>query len=291
MCPNCQEEYQFVKSGFYIRKSDKKMIQRYKCKICKNRFSAQTNRIDYRHRKRAINQTVFRLLSKGMSQRGCAFTLGVQPSTIASRVERFGKVAKQNLENYRKQRAKCEIIIFDEMESFEHSKCKPTTMPIAVEEGSRIILALGVGKIAAKGHLSKIAKKKYGYRKCERDKKLTILMEDLKQCCKNDVLIKTDQSNHYPRKVNFHFPEAIHKTFKGRRGCVVGQGELKRGGFDPIFSLNHTCAMFRDNLKRLSRKTWCTTKKIDRLENLLYLYAWFHNLKIFNKNRPLLEVT
>jgi hypothetical protein len=57
----------------------------------------------------------------------------------------------------------------------------------------------------------------------------------------------------------------------------VGQGELKRGGFDPLFSLNHTAAMFRDRLKRLSRRTWCTTKRPDRLQLLLDLYAWYHN--------------
>ncbi len=34
-----------------------------------------------------------------------------------------------------------------------------------------------------------------------------------------------------------------HQRFKGRRGCIVGQGELKVGGFDPLFSLNHTYAM------------------------------------------------
>jgi hypothetical protein len=51
----------------------------------------------------------------------------------------------------------------------------------------------------------------------------------------------------------------------------VGQGELKRGGFDPLFSLNHTAAMFRDRLKRLSHRTWCTTKRPDRLQLLLDL--------------------
>src|SRR5690606_19374474 len=61
------------------------------------------------------------------------------------------------------------------------------------------------------------------------------------------------------------------------RACVVGQGEMKAGGFDPLFSLNHTCAMYRDNTKRLSRRSWCTTKRVDRLQCLLELYTVFHN--------------
>lgn len=60
----------------------------------------------------------------------------------------------------------------------------------------------------------------------------------------------------------------------------MGQGELKAGGFDPLFSLNHTCAMYRDNLTRMSRRTWCTTKGPDRLQSLVNLYVCAHNFMI-----------
>lgn len=68
-----------------------------------------------------------------------------------------------------------------------------------------------------------------------------------------------------------------HKRVKGRRGCVVGQGELKRGGRDPLFALNHTAAMLRANVNRLFRRTWCTTKRMDRLKAHLMIYIDFHN--------------
>ena len=60
-------------------------------------FSAQTHSFDYRLRKRRINQLVFRLLAKGLSQRGSAQVLGVNPKTIARRVIRFGDCAKKHL--------------------------------------------------------------------------------------------------------------------------------------------------------------------------------------------------
>ncbi|MFW7381958.1 MAG: hypothetical protein ACOH5I_24335 [Oligoflexus sp.] len=94
------------------------------------------------------------------------------------------------------------------------------------------------------------------------------------------VCIKSDESQHYPQPIKSFFPQARHQSYKGRRACVVGQGELKRGGFDPLFSLNHTYAMIRDNLKRLSRRTWATTKRPDRLQDLLFLYAYFHNERL-----------
>jgi len=58
---------------------------------------------------------------------------------------------------------------------------------------------------------------------------------------------------------------------------VAGQGELKKIGFDPLFSLNHTAAMIRDGVSRLVRKTWGNSKRMDRLEDHLFVYAHYHN--------------
>ena len=57
----------------------------------------------------------------------------------------------------------------------------------------------------------------------------------------------------------------------------MGQGELKKQGWDPIFNLNHTAAMFRANMSRLIRRTWCTTKKLSSLRDHLSLYTTYHN--------------
>jgi transposase-like protein len=286
MCPTCQSNNSLIKKGFYTRRSDQKRIQRYFCHKCRVRFSAQTHRIDYRHRKRSINQQVFRLLCKGVSQRACALIVDVRPPAIATRVNRFALVSKKNMQITNSREKKSHSILIDEMESFEHTKCKPLTIPIAVEDKTRRILALDVGQIAAKGHLAAISRKKYGYRKCERERVLTNVFSEITSYCAKDVVIKSDLSCHYPAKIKKFFPHATHLSFKGRRGAVVGQGELKRGGFDPLFSLNHTYAMIRDNLKRLTRRTWCTTKRPNILVKLIYIYSWFHNLRLLDPKRP-----
>ena len=76
------------------------------------------------------------------------------------------------------------------------------------------------------------------------------------------------------------FPGKTHFRHKGGRGCITGQGELKKLRFDPLFSLNHTCAMLRANINRLFRKTWCTTKKKEGLERHLAVYMDFHNTRL-----------
>jgi hypothetical protein len=57
----------------------------------------------------------------------------------------------------------------------------------------------------------------------------------------------------YPEQIRNKIPTASHVQVLSRRGAVVGQGELKRWGFDPIFSLNHMAAMFRANVNRLQQ--------------------------------------
>ena len=89
--------------------------------------------------------------------------------------------------------------------------------------------------------------------------------------------IKSDENPHYESDVKAFFPKCEYETHKGRRGSIVGQGELKKIRFDPLFSVNHTCAMLRANINRLFRRTWCTTKRIDRLSAHIAVYALYHN--------------
>jgi IS1 family transposase len=214
-----------------------------------------------------------------MSQRATALILGVKQKAIAIRLKRFAMVARKHITKTREQEDFNEVF-FDEMETFEHTKCKPVTIPLAVNPANRKILALGVGSIPAKGHLVEIAMKKYGPRQCQRKEKLSEMLSSIASISDKKIKFTTDESPFYPKLIKEIFPDATHESFKGRRGCVVGQGELKAGGHDPLFALNHTCAMLRDNVKRLARRTWCTTKKIYMLENILYIYAMFHNLVI-----------
>lgn len=87
----------------------------------------------------------------------------------------------------------------------------------------------------------------------------------------------SDEDPLYAALVRKHYPGARHQRYRGGRGCVTGQGELKKLRFDPLFALNHTCAMLRANINRLFRRTWCTTKKVACLEQHLAVYRDFHN--------------
>lgn len=169
---------------------------------------------------------------------------------------------------------------FDDLETFEHTKCKPLSVTLAVENKTRRILGFRVSRMPAKGLLAKVSRKKYGFRLDERKQAREGLFLELQRKVDKQAVIASDDNPHYPSSVRRYFKGASHRRCKGKRGCITGQGELKKVGFDPLFSLNHTFAMLRANVNRLIRKTWCTTKRPDRLALHIELYVWYHNHKI-----------
>lgn len=215
----------------------------------------------------------------GVSQRRAAKILRVNPKTIVRRFRFLANQARIEQENWIRtlEKAPLSSIQFDDLETSEHTKCKPLSVAVAVDSKNRKILSFQVSRMPAKGKLASIAQEKYGPRKDERPEGWDKLMESLKPLVTPDALFTSDDNPHYPKYVKKHHPNVTHKTVKGGRGAIVGQGELKKLKFDPIFSLNHTCAMLRANLNRLFRKTWCTTKTIRGLNDHISIYVMYHN--------------
>ncbi len=285
-CPRCRTKSpvgpKIVKAGRFYRTSDSRWIQRYRCTSCRKNFSKASFDLCFRQKKRRKNILVFRLLGSGVSMRECARLLKINPITV-ERKKKFLSVHATNwLIEFRKSKKVAELQ-FDDMETFEHSKCKPLSITLAVEKYTRLILGFEVAQMPAKGLLVRKALKKYGPRPDHRARSRRILFRALQPIIENSATIESDQNPHYEPLVREFFPQANHIAFKGKRGCVVGQGELKGPGFDPLFSLNHTCAMFRANMNRLFRRTWCTTKKIEGLREHLAIYAMRHNQRILEK--------
>ena len=266
--------------GFYYRKSDRKKVLRFFCKGCGKSFSQSTRSKCYRQKKRHLNHTIARLLVSGVSQREGARILKINRKTFVRKFIFMGALAKEKLIKTNRSQPKAIEIQFDDMETFEHTKCKPLSITLAVEEKTRRILHYEVAQMPAKGLLAEISRKKYGKRADHRNQARARLFKHLKPIVHVKAQIKTDENPHYHNDVKKHFPVSRHITYKGRKGAIVGQGELKKIGFDPLFDLNHTCATLRARMNRLFRRTWCTTKKPERLDLHLALTALHHNLQL-----------
>lgn len=291
-CPNkaCRQEKEspksgaLVRNGFFYRKSDRRRIRRFRCLSCRKSFSGATSDPCFGQKKRHLNGLLWKLLDSNVSMRRAARHLGIHRETVARKLV-FLSIQSQPeqarlIQNYIERNGKFTDLQFDELETIEHTKCKPISVPLVVDARTRLIIGIKTCSMPAKGPLAAISRKKYGKRPCHRRKTLRLLFQEIAPLVANDARFKSDSHPFYPDLVKQSFPEAQHVTVISRRGCVSGQGELKKIGHDPLFALNHSCAMLRANVCRLIRRTWCTTKRMDRLLAHLQIYIVSHNRHI-----------
>ena len=227
---------------------------------------------------------ILKLLSSGVSIRRTAILLGINRNTVEKKLpflaERCRRLHNREIQ---KLRGRFFNIQLDDLITKENSKLKPLSVSIAVDDDRRLILAAEVSRIPAFGHLAKLAVRKYGPRKDEHYDGLTRLFQKISPIVSEEVQVKSDEHQRYPGFISAYLPKAKHLTFPSERGCIAGQGELKKVQFDPLFIINHTCAMLRANINRLIRKTWCTTKNPERLKDHLDLFIYFYNQNLLKK--------
>ena len=286
ICPNpaCSSSH-MSKTGTYRRKSDGQVIQRYRCRCCNASTSDATGTPCFAQNKRFLNPQVLALLASGITQNRLARLLHTTRVTIARKLcflasQCAGDNSKLNLTT-----RPASDVQFDELETYEHTKCKPLSVALAVENGTRRILGFCVSQMPANGHLAKVSRNKYGPREDHRAKGLRDLFRRIRPLCADRLSLLSDKCPRYGGIVAKILCgelgcEVKYSQVKGARGRSDGLGELKRLRFDPLFSLNHTCAMLRANINRLFRKTWNTTKKAERLAMHLEIYAYFHNSEL-----------
>ena len=269
-----------VRNGFFWRSSDSRWIRRFFCRRCRRYFSNASFRADQYQKKRRVNFTLNRLYCSGVSQRRLAKVLRLNRKTVVRKIRFLSSQQKAQHEAFldscygTKPLAQ---IQFDDLETSEHTKCKPLSVTLAIDPLTRKVLKFQVSSMPAKGHLSQISRRKYGPRLDQRPKKWNQLMKELVPYVKPDCVWSSDDNPFYPRHLKRHHPKAKHVRFKGARGAITGQGELKKLRYDPLFSLNHTCAMLRANMNRLFRRTWCISKNQKGLIDHLWLYITYHN--------------
>jgi hypothetical protein len=268
-----------IKNGSYFRRDDSRFIARFKCTHCLKQFSLSTKTLEWKQKKRRINHQLFKLLASGISMRRSALILNVNRTTIDRKFIYLAEKAKQSNQDFLQQLKNYPIshLQIDDLITIEHTKLKPLSVSIAINVQTRHILGIEVGRIPAFGHLSRPSKIKYGKRKSEHLEILDRLFSKIKTLINPYALIESDEHKFYPIVISKYFPLATHHRYPGGRSSIVGQGELKKLHYDPLFKINHTCAMLRANINRLFRKTWCTTKDPGMLQKHLEIYIQFHN--------------
>src|SRR5437868_7677647 len=280
-CPHCRSKH-FKKRGFFYRRITHSYHQRHHCLDCNKSFSCRTDSSTYKQKRPDVNQAIFTSLTSGVTLRRTAKNLHLSYSTV---YRKFLWLSERATEFHKNQKFVCHEIQFDETESLEHTKLKPLSVAIAVS-GSYQILGVKVGSIPAKGLLAEISYKKYGPRVNESTVKVRELLLELKsRLLKEPEILKSDLKPGYKPLVTEIFPGLCYEQYLSR-GNKEKRRELKytkqeKKIFDPLFALNQRCAKLRDHVKRMTRRSWCTTKRKDHLEKHLMLYIASNNNYLF----------
>lgn len=277
-CPHCHH-CQIHTHGSFRRKSDSKIIKRFKCPNCLKTFSLARFSENFRQHKRRLNPHIFNYYASGVSIRRMALVLKTTTKTIERKIIFLASLERKRHEEFLKALPETELshLQFDDLITSHHTKLKPVSVSAVVSRKNRYILNVSVSTIPAFGKLSEISKKKYGKRKNELPQKLQELFFNLSKILPETGIIDTDKHKLYPEPISKNLPKWSHQEFNSEKAAVAGQGELKQKVRDPLFAINHTLAMFRASMNRLFRRTWNTTKNLDRLYDHLWIYIGFHN--------------
>jgi len=96
-CPNptcgtrSGADFDYACAGTYQRACDLRIVQRYRCLVCRSRFSSQAFRVDYRLRKPWLPLAVFQGLVAKTSLRQIARSLGCKLDTVLNHLRLVGQ--------------------------------------------------------------------------------------------------------------------------------------------------------------------------------------------------------
>ena len=255
-------------------------MQRWQCKGCGKTFSSRTESDGRRQRKPDISTKLMGLLCSGATLRRSARLLGVAYSTVRRRASWLAHRAKAAHQAALLDPAASGLLTdhvqFDEMRSFEHARAKQLTIGLAVRAKTGKIISAQVGRIPTSGRLATKGRTKYGWTRDETPTVLRRAFSDVAKCIKVRGVVSTDG---WPK-----YQPVIRTMLRPLRLShnIVYSRVAANGGFDQLFTLNHLCAKIRNDLSCMARKTWTTTKKMEKLQERLWLYtAWNNKYSLF----------
>jgi len=254
-------------AGSYVRSGDLRVVRRFRCLVCRSRFSSQCFRVDFRLRKPWLPLSVFQGLVSKTTLRQMSRSLGCKLDTVLYHLRLVGLHAEALHEAFM---ARCKesrggiegTFQLDELETFEQNRrLRPLTMPVLVHAETWFVVRAATGTLPARGNLGPfdlIRKERY---EKEHGKRLNKSKEATRKCLvalraalKKDAqfAVQTDQKSTYPG--------LLREVFEvGYQHHWVNSKE-RRDRKNLLFAVNNTLAQTRDGMSRLVRRNWAHSK-------------------------------
>jgi len=263
--------------GSYWPKCRAEPIPRYLCKSCGRSFSRQTFRHDYRDHRPELNEHLFLLLTSGVGLRQCSRLLRSGVRCPQQKLAKMGRTLALLRDNLCPRLAGGRVFVMDEEETYEGASIRPLTMPVLIDRETWFVVAVDVGSIrrlARRGTRRRALQDEEeagNGRREDQSRECTerVLRTLATKCPEGQIVLQTDMKSSYATLAKRIFGDRLtHETTSSRR---------VRDKRNPLFPINVTLAMSRDNCGRLRRKSWLVTKHAPRLLDQAQLFAVYRN--------------
>src|SRR5262245_10936755 len=292
-CPNslCDQYLRptpgfFWRRGYYQPACRRERVPRFRCRTCGRGFSRQTFRQDYRDHRPDTNCGLFMLLASGVGLRQAGRFLQMNARSVQDKKLKMTRDLALLHDNLSPTLTKGSCFVLDEEESYEGASIRPLTMPVLIEKETWFVVTIAVGSIRRLAPLGSTRRarqdwdERHGPRPDQSSACVRRVMRALaSKVPTGNILLRTDQKQSYATIAREVFGERlVHETTAG---------SLLRNTSNPLFPINVTLAMTRDNCGRLRRRSWLVTKKADRLLNHLAIFTVYRNYvrRRFNRDQ------
>jgi len=252
-------------------------VPRYKCKHCKRGFSNQTFRHDYRDHRPDTNVRLMELLVSGVGLRQSGRLLGLSSTAVVQKLRKFGTTCGLLHDNLAAKLPEGRTYLLDEEETIIGSKTRPATVVIVMEKEHWFLCATGAAPVRRLGpvgsrrrQLQDQEEAKDGVRKDESHACVKAALEKL-------LLMAGDGHKHVLTDQKPSYKTLIEQVLGASAGHSTTSGTAPRTLLNPLFPINVTMGMSRDNNGRLRRKSWLHSKTLDCLSHQLVLFAVYRN--------------
>jgi transposase-like protein len=267
----------YRRHGSYRPQCRSEAVPRFHCRLCGRGFSRQTFRLDYRDKRPQLNAPLFALLSSGVGLRQAARVLKMAVAPVQRKFRKIARHLRMLNRNLLSGLPGHRTLLLDEMESFEHRSITPLTIPVLIDRSSKFVIALDVApirRVAKKGSRRQRRLERYeakaGKRLDESRNCVRRVFGRMQRLLKGQAAdLVTDEKALYARLCDRRFGRQVHHS--------TVSSKLPRTAYNPLFAINLTDAMLRDNNGRLRRRSWLVSKHRRFLRLQLEIFAAYRN--------------
>lgn len=273
--------------GYYQTRCRPEPQQRYSCRLCERKFSRQTFRHDFGDRKPDTNEPLLKLLTSGVGLRQAGRVVGLDVHSVQGKLRKFARTCRLLHRNLSPTLPADGTYVLDEEETFETDRSRPLTMPVLIERKTWFVVDATAGKIrrlARRGSKRRRRQELYEAKKGRREDQSRACVRRTLQALKDrtgetKLTLLSDEKSSYGTLVREVFGDlASHETTPGTAA---------RTTHNPLFPINTTLAMTRDNNGRLRRRSWLVSKECKCLIQQVQLFLVYRNYmrRRFNYDR------